>query len=164
MEPRHAKSVVHKITNSPGHVASETWHRIPLHLYEPIKQELQKMLDRGIIRESRSQRQSPLVVIPKKDESLCLCIDFRTVNAVVKCDDFPMPCLGEMIGQNRQVKFITTLDMMKEYWKISMAAEDHEKMVFGIPWGLFEFCHMPFRLRVVAPTFQRLTDCLLTPY
>lgn len=37
-------------------------------------------------------------------------------------------------------------------------------MAFGTPWGLFEFCCVPFGLYGVAATFKHLMDCLLAPH
>lgn len=96
MGPGHANGVVCRITILPGCVVGETWKQIPPHLHGSIKQELQKMLDKGIIRESRSQWQSPRAIVPKKDGSLHLCIDFRKVNAVAKFVVFPMPGVEDM--------------------------------------------------------------------
>lgn len=50
------------------------------------------MLDKEIIHESRSQWHSPLVIVPKREGALCLCIDL--LNTVAKFDVFPMPSEG----------------------------------------------------------------------
>lgn len=71
------------------------------------------MLGKGIIRELRNQWCSLLVVVPKPDESLSLCTDFRKVNAIAQSDVFPMPTVEETLEKIGQAKRISTLDLTK---------------------------------------------------
>jgi len=47
------------------------------------------------------------------------------------------------------------IDLVKSFYQIPVAPEDLEKTVMTIPFGLFEFTKMPFRLCNVAQMFQR---------
>lgn len=87
-------------------------------------------------------------------------MDFCKLNAVTKFSAFPIPHIEEILEKGGQEHFISTLDMSKVYWQIPMAAEDQEKMVFGTPWSLFEFCSMLFSLYGMAATFQEVMDHL----
>uniref|UniRef100_A0A3B3HBU1 Gypsy retrotransposon integrase-like protein 1 n=1 Tax=Oryzias latipes TaxID=8090 RepID=A0A3B3HBU1_ORYLA len=57
-------------------------YRIPECLTHSLKEEIKKMTDLGVIEPSESEWSSPVVMVPKKDGSQRLCIDFRKVNAV----------------------------------------------------------------------------------
>lgn len=46
------------------------------------------MLEQGIIVPSHSPWESSVVVVPKADGSLRICIDFRCLNAIGKFDAF----------------------------------------------------------------------------
>ena len=96
------------ITDKPG----KTWvleHEIVLKEgTEPIKQrpynlspekhkaaeeQIQDMLQNGIIEESKSPWRSPVVMVPKSEKSrqrYRLCVDFRKINAQTKPDSYPM--------------------------------------------------------------------------
>jgi len=56
-----------------------------------LKSEIYKMLKAGIIRPSRSPWSSPVIVVPKKDGSKRICIDYRKLNKVTKTEKWPMP-------------------------------------------------------------------------
>ena len=55
-----------------------------------------------------------------------------------------------------KANFITTLDLAREYWQVPVADEDRHKTVFTNPFGLYQFCVMPFVLNGAPATFQRL--------
>lgn len=57
-------------------------YRVPEQLVEALKKEIQMMLELGVIEPSESQWSSPVVIVPKKDGSLRVCIDFRKLHAI----------------------------------------------------------------------------------
>ncbi|XP_019391689.1 PREDICTED: uncharacterized protein LOC109310815 [Crocodylus porosus] len=75
-----------------------------------------------------------------------------------------MPQVNELVERIGQANFISTLDLLKGYWQIPLRPEDQPKTAFGMPWGLYKFKRMPFRLNGAAATFQRLIDWILAPH
>ena len=69
-----------------------------------------------------------------------------------------MPRVDDLIDRVGQSP---TLDLTKGYWQVPVAEADREKMAFVTPFGLFHFRRMPFVLRGVPATFQRMVDRLL---
>ena len=57
-------------------------YRIPQAYKETVRQELDKMLQAGIITALSSAWASPIVLVNKKDGSLRLCVDYRKLNSV----------------------------------------------------------------------------------
>lgn len=57
-------------------------YRIPEHLLTPLKKEIEMMIQLGVIEPSISEWSSPLVIVPKKDNSLRICIDFHKLNSL----------------------------------------------------------------------------------
>ncbi|GFU17016.1 transposon Ty3-I Gag-Pol polyprotein [Trichonephila clavipes] len=56
-----------------------------------IHEEVQKMLDEGIVQPSESPWSSPVVLVRKKDGSWRFCVDYRKLNSVTKKDVYPLP-------------------------------------------------------------------------
>ncbi|XP_026451951.1 uncharacterized protein LOC113352335 [Papaver somniferum] len=67
--------------------------------YHPtIEAELQKMLDTGIIREAKYPEWiENMVVVPKKNNGIGICIDFRNLNKAFPKDNFPLPDIPQMV-------------------------------------------------------------------
>ena len=59
-------------------------YRIPIHLNKVVNNQVNDMLDRGLIQLSNSPWSSPIVLAPKKDGDYRFCVDFRRVNSVTK--------------------------------------------------------------------------------
>ena len=70
-----------------------------------IKEEVQRLLDKDVIRPSNSPWVSPIVLVPKgSDGSLRLCVDFRKLNSVTILDSYPLPLINEAFDTLASVK------------------------------------------------------------
>ena len=67
----------------------ERFRCIALPLVEEVRQHIQEMLDGGAIHPSQSPWCNAVVLVRKKDVSLCFCINFRCLNAKMKKDSYP---------------------------------------------------------------------------
>lgn len=56
-----------------------------------MREEVQAMLELGVIEESHSKWLSPVILVPKLDGTIWFCINFRKVNAIFKFDSYLMP-------------------------------------------------------------------------
>lgn len=63
----------------------------PLALQKNIEQEVQNMLQLGVIEPSKIPWRSPSVLVPKLDGSVRFCIDFWRLNSVSTFDAYPCP-------------------------------------------------------------------------
>ena len=126
-----------------------------------ISDQVDSMLQAGVIEPAQSEWASPVVVVPKKDGTPRFCIDYRRLNAVTVKDASPIPPMDECIDSLREAKIFTTLDCNSGYWQIPIAPEDREKTAFASHVGSFQFIRMPFGLTNAPATFQRAPDILL---
>lgn len=61
-------------------------YRLP-HMYkEVVEKEIDIMLKEGIVQPANSEWALPMVIIKKKDDTICLCIDYRKLNAMAQVD------------------------------------------------------------------------------
>jgi hypothetical protein len=61
------------------------------------KQEVHKMLEKGIIESSKSPWSAPIVLVTKKDGSPRFCVDYRALNSVTKRAAYPLPRVDECL-------------------------------------------------------------------
>jgi len=120
------------------------------------------MLESKVVRPRTSEWASPVVVVPKKDESPRFCVDFRRLNAVTKKDSYPIPRMEDCIDSLGDARVFSTLDCNAGYWQIPMALENIDKTAFTCHIRTYEYLRMVFGLTNAFATFQRALDIILS--
>ncbi len=136
-------------------------YRVPEKLLPTMKQEIETMMKLEVIEPSSSEWNNPIVLVPKKDETLRFCLDFRKLNAVSKFDPNLMPRVDDLIEKLGSAMFLTTLDLCKGYWQIPLIPESKEITAFKTPFGHYHFRVLPFGLHGAPASFQRMIDQIL---
>jgi hypothetical protein len=152
---------VQHIIQTVGQLVTAKFRRLDPSRLAAAKLEFQSMLDEGIIRRSSSQWSSPLHMVQKKDGSWRPCGDYRQLNLQTVEDKYPLPNMADLAARLDGCRVFSKLDLLKGYLQVPVAAEDIAKTAIITPFGLFEFTRMPFGLRNVGMTFQRLMDSVL---
>ena len=157
-KPGRTNVIKHFIPTTDSSPVKQQPYRLPHAYWDEVKQELKQMLAEGIIEPSQSDWASPIVLVRKKDSSIRLCVDYRKLNAQTRMDAYPMPRIEDILDWVGKAKFISTVDLTRGYWQVPLAAEDKHKTAFTSPFGLYQFCVMPFGLNGAPATFQRLMN------
>lgn len=76
-----------------------------------IKKKIQELLSKGIIRPSTSPCSSPIVLVPKKDGTWHMCVDFCALNKIMVKNHYPLPRIDDLLYQLRYAKYFTKLDL-----------------------------------------------------
>ena len=101
-----------------------------------------------------------VVPIPKKDDKVIVCVDFRDLNKASPKDDFPLPHIDLLVDSTTSHSMLSFMDGFLGYNKILMALEDIEKTTFIIEWGTYCYKVMPFGLKNVGATYQMVATTL----
>ena len=59
-----------------------------------VQEEIKEMLDKGVIVPSKSPYSSAIVMVPKKEGTNRMCIDYRKVNEITTKNAYPLPRIG----------------------------------------------------------------------
>ncbi|GFV35057.1 retrovirus-related Pol polyprotein from transposon 297 [Trichonephila clavipes] len=106
-----------------------------------IHEEVQKMLDEGIVQPSESPWSSPIVLRHEKDV-------------------YPLPRIDDTLDCLKGAMFFSSMDLRSGYWQIEIDEADREKDGIYYPEGLYEFKVMPFGLCNAPATFERMDNLL----
>ena len=136
-------------------------YRLPISRREIIEEMVKDMKADGIVRDSKSPYNSPLLLVPKKDNTWRLVIDYRRLNQQTIPDRFPMPVINDVLAQLGGAKVFSSLDLLSGYWQIPMAEESKPLTAFSTHKEHLEFNCMPFGLTSAPLTFSRIIGQVL---
>ena len=72
--------------------------------------QVQQMLASDVICPSNSPWASPVVMVKKKDGSLCFCVDFQQLNAATIKDAHPLPRIDDLLDALHGARWFSTLE------------------------------------------------------
>ena len=84
-------------------------HTLALKHYDWVKEEIDKLLEAGVIRESHSSWSSPMIVVPKGDSVKRFCVDYRALNKITRTYVWTMPRVEDIFAKLGKLSFIQLL-------------------------------------------------------
>ena len=153
--------VKHQIHTGNNPPIKQRVRREPISMQGVVKEELQKMEEKGVIEPSTSPWASPIVLCKKKDGTVRFCIDYRKLNQITEKDAYPLPRIEDNLDALRGARWFSTLDLASGYWQVEMDENSKEHTAFCTKYGLYQFKVMPFGLCNAPGTFERLMETVL---
>ena len=98
------------------------------------------------------------VMVKKANKKWRMCVDFTDLNNTCPKDSFPLPRIDQLLNSTTGHKLLTFMDAFSRYNRIQMAEEDQEKMPFITNQGFCCYRVIPFGLKNVGATYQRLVN------
>ena len=147
-----AKTQEFKIRLKSDQVVFKHPYRKSMKERDEIKEEIEKMLEAGVIRPSNSAWSSPVLLIPKKDGTKRMCVDYRELNALTEVEDWPLPVIRDILDRLSGSTYFSAIDLKAGYWQLRMEESSIPITAFSTPDAKYEFLRLPFGLRN-APSF-----------
>ena len=122
-KPGRTDLVEHRIETGRARPIRQAPYRLAYAYRATVKQELDEMEPDGIIESSTSEWASPIVLVPKKDGTVRMCVDYRKLNSVSEADAYPMPRIDDLINRLGGAKYISTLDLTRGYWQVPVVPD-----------------------------------------
>ena len=90
-------------------------YRMPPNELAKLKTQLNELLKKGLIHPSSSPWGCPAIFVKKKDQSLPMCVDYRSLNAVTIKNKYPLPRIDILFDQLSKAKVFSKIDLRSGY-------------------------------------------------
>jgi hypothetical protein len=138
-------------------IAKRPYRMAPTELAE-LKLQLSELQQKGYIRPSSSPWGAPVLFVTKKDGSMRMCIDYRSLNEVTIKNKYPLPRIDDLFDQLQGAKYFSKIDLRLGYHQLRIKEADIQKTAFVTRYGQYEFTVMPFGLTNAPAFFMNLMN------
>ena len=126
-----------------------------------VQEEVDKLLKVRFIRESHYPEWiANVVMVTKANGKWRMCVDYTDLNRACPKDSFPLLKIDQLIDSTAGNKLLSFMDAFSGYNQIMMHPADQDKTSFIMGQGLYCYKVMPFGLKNVGATYQRLVNKL----
>lgn len=128
-----------------------------------MSDELDRLVRENIIKPvKRSDWASPIVVVPKSDGNIRLCVDCKvTINKVINTEHYPLPNISDIFANLSGYRYYAKIDLSGAYMQVRVSEDSRKYLTINTHKGLFEYLRLPFGISSAASTFQRIMDEIL---
>ena len=114
---------------------------VPLPLQTKVKTELERMESLGVIMkvEEATEWCAGMVVDPRNNGKVRICINLKPLNETVNREIHPLPAADETLAQLSGATVFTKLDANSCFWQILLAKESHQLTTFITPFSMYAF-------------------------
>ena len=105
--------------------ALTTPRRVAIPLMESVRAELQKMEMLGVISriETPTDWCAGMVVVPKPNKRVRICVDLTKLNENVRRERHPLPAVEQTLAQIAGARVFSKLDANSGFWQIPLSAK-----------------------------------------
>ena len=129
-----------------------------------LREYINKMLAKRFITPFKSFLRAFVLFTNKKDKGLCLCNDYRSLNAITKKNKHLLLLVRMLLDCLAGAKRYTKLDIIVVYNALCIWAGDEWKTAFRCRYGHFEYQVIPFGLVNAPAAFQAYINLVLCEY
>ncbi|GBM22755.1 Retrovirus-related Pol polyprotein from transposon 17.6 [Araneus ventricosus] len=144
-------------------------YSIPLMAKKYAQQEINNLLEAGIIEPSSSSYCFPVIFIKKKqnpndsnsEPKFRMVVDYRLLNSITETFKICLPKISEIIKNIAGRKIYCVLDLKSAFFQIKLRDEDKRKLAFCTEMGNFQPTRLPFGSKNSTSYFHTLiSKCL----
>ena len=144
--------------------ALTTPRRVPIPLLKPVREELKRMENMGVISPIKEPTDwcAGMVPVKKKNGQVRICVDLTRLNQSVKRELHPLPAVEQVLAQLTGAKVFSKLDANSGFWQIPLDPKSAKLTTFITPFGRYYFNRLPFGITSAPEHFHRRISEILS--
>src|ERR1041385_5551393 len=123
-----------------------------------LKEQIRELQAKGFIRPSSSSWGAPVLFVEKKDGTLRMCVDYRSLNDVTIKNKYPLPVINDLFDQLEGACVFSKIDLRSGYHQLKIREKDILKTAFTTRYGLYEYTVMSFGLTNAPAYFMNMMN------
>ncbi len=128
---------------------------------QKIKEYLEKNLKKKFITLSKASFASSILFIKKKDDSLCFCINYWKLNALIKRNNYSIFLIDEVLTWIQDSKYLIWFNIIIMFNKLHMSSESEDLTTFVTFFNIYKYKVMLFKLINESAFFQHYINDVL---
>nr|XP_058962028.1 uncharacterized protein K02A2.6-like [Pocillopora verrucosa] len=138
--------------------------RLPFGLRDKVDKKLDELLQEDIREEvpcGPTEWTSPLVVVPKPDGDIRICVDMRRANGAIERERHPIPTIEEFLHDLNGSTVFSKLDLRWGFHQIELDEESRQITTFVTHRGLYRYKRLMFGITSAPEKYQKIVSDVL---
>ncbi len=128
-----------------------------------FKKELDHLVKIGVLAaQQESEWVLPSLIIPKKDGRVRWISKLRQLNKVIRCKEYPLPIIMDILCKRSGYKFFTKLDVSMQYYMFEFDKESQDLCTIVTPFGKYKYLRLPMGLKCSPDIAQAAMENVLS--
>lgn len=142
---------------------AQPYRKVPIHLEAQVEQKLDELLSLGIIEEVNEPCRwiSPMVIVPKANKEIRLCIDMRLANKAIVRVNHPLPTLEDIWPRLTDVTVFSVIDIKNAFHQAELSPKSRYITTFITKRGLMRYTRLMFGINSAPELFQKSLERIL---
>lgn len=137
---------------------AQVMYRIPYSLREKVGEQLDDLESQDIIEKVNAPTPwvSPVIIVPKPNGDIRLCVDMRQANALIIRERHPIPTVDEILYNVNGSEVFSKLDLRSGYHQIELEESSREITTFVTYKGLYRYKRLMFGISSAPEKYQQV--------
>lgn len=139
---------------------AQPFRRVPFSLRQKLELHLRELAEQDIIEkvEGPVSWASPVVIVPKPDQSIRLCVDMRQANAAIVRHNFPVPTIDELLLDMNGSRVFSKIDLKSGFHQFVLSEDSRDITTFTTHLGLFRYKRLMFGISSAPEIYQYMVS------
>ena len=136
---------------------AQPYRRVALPMMTRLEEHLAELVESDIIEkvEGPTTWVSPVVIVPKSNNKIRLCIDMRLANTAVVRQHYPVPTVDELLRDMSVSQFFSKIDLKMGFYQFILSPESRDITTFSTHVGTYRYKRLMFGISAAPEIYQR---------